>query len=668
MAKTLKAVDQDKVGDCKEDIDTLLVFAGLFAAVLTPFLAETYQTLSEDPNDTAVLVLRQIFSQTRSYTMHTGFLNTTAPLEDTVPFVPPLFSLPINILWFASLTLAVVTASFGILVKQWLREYMSVESTSAQACLRIRQFRLTGLEDWKVFDIAAVLPLLLQISLGFFFVGLCFFSWSVHSAIGYTITPIVFGWVVLFFFATIAPMISAHCPYKTTLLKGKMRSLRKLICSTQLLRWLYIGPTQDGCTAPVEEGDVQVDAKQDIRILHDADGVLLDGNLLDTTMVNSLQDTDADPEDIMTFVLDALRQRLPYHIPDRTLLLDLEPLSVKARTTVVNIAYYTLNKYMSGNAQLLFADLGSYPWTQDATTILLSVNHESLSPEAQSALNTCLNEALLPTCRYVRLQSDHTNVFKNLRHAFNGQSVEDTLTKFCTIVSVGLRESSSFDLEDDCPSLKKLLSSHSGDLPGDDIGSLLRSWTDHRISTAKDGIWKLSSGDMELITAGCAVWHDRNPEFLNTFLQNPSLVTVKDPSVMAELCMCAVCGARCYTTIPSDGPDSLTSRFRTPVRHIMVESTAQALIARQLQGSIAWDDWDKDAVALILSFANAPLSSNTQRAIEGCMEFSPLTMVQIFGSRNRSSHISEGLSHILGRLRGTFSLLAVKDLLKCMLS
>ncbi|EEB91570.1 hypothetical protein MPER_10048 [Moniliophthora perniciosa FA553] len=47
----------------KEYIHTLLVFAGLFSAVLTAFLIESYQWLLEDPADTTVALLTQISMQ-----------------------------------------------------------------------------------------------------------------------------------------------------------------------------------------------------------------------------------------------------------------------------------------------------------------------------------------------------------------------------------------------------------------------------------------------------------------------------------------------------------------------------------------------------------------------------------------------------------------------------
>ncbi|EKM58672.1 uncharacterized protein PHACADRAFT_58238, partial [Phanerochaete carnosa HHB-10118-sp] len=44
--------DGGKTKGYTEDIDTLLVFAGLFSAILTAFVVQTYQMLQPDTQDT----------------------------------------------------------------------------------------------------------------------------------------------------------------------------------------------------------------------------------------------------------------------------------------------------------------------------------------------------------------------------------------------------------------------------------------------------------------------------------------------------------------------------------------------------------------------------------------------------------------------------------------
>ncbi|EKM61800.1 uncharacterized protein PHACADRAFT_85211, partial [Phanerochaete carnosa HHB-10118-sp] len=120
--KTVRAIDEDKIRDCKEDIDTLLVFAGLFSAVMTAFLIESYQLLDEDPSDVVTRLLERLVDQTESYQLVNGSLYSRAgPRAKSPPFSPPPSAIHVNVLWFASLMFSLITASYGMLVKQWLR-------------------------------------------------------------------------------------------------------------------------------------------------------------------------------------------------------------------------------------------------------------------------------------------------------------------------------------------------------------------------------------------------------------------------------------------------------------------------------------------------------------------------------------------------------------------
>ncbi|EJD36891.1 hypothetical protein AURDEDRAFT_22995, partial [Auricularia subglabra TFB-10046 SS5] len=58
-----RLVEKYDAGLCqtyREQIDTLLVFAGLFSAVVTAFSIESYQWLQDDPNAKAAELLAQI--------------------------------------------------------------------------------------------------------------------------------------------------------------------------------------------------------------------------------------------------------------------------------------------------------------------------------------------------------------------------------------------------------------------------------------------------------------------------------------------------------------------------------------------------------------------------------------------------------------------------------
>ncbi|EKM60532.1 uncharacterized protein PHACADRAFT_68826, partial [Phanerochaete carnosa HHB-10118-sp] len=225
MVKTVREVDMQKVADTKEDIDTLLVFSGLFSAVVTTFVVATYPSLQPDNSDEIVFLLRQSVAQ--NYTFNNGVLRPMVPFPPDPPFEAPVWALRVNGLWFASLIISLSTASFGMLVKQWLIEYLAMEWISPQEQLRARQYRHPGLEDWKVFEIAAVLPLLLHISLGLFFLGLCFYNSAENEIVGRSTFPLVAGWAFFALLTMVAPLVTPRCPYKVTLLKAALRVGRR---------------------------------------------------------------------------------------------------------------------------------------------------------------------------------------------------------------------------------------------------------------------------------------------------------------------------------------------------------------------------------------------------------------------------------------------------------
>ncbi|KAJ3551249.1 hypothetical protein NM688_g4812 [Phlebia brevispora] len=417
MAKTIRDVDEDKIKDCKEDIDTLLVFTGLFSAVLTAFVVESYQSLSPDKMDTVIQLLGQISNQTVSYTIVSDRINATVgPSSQAQPsFQPPLAALRVNQLWFSSLIITLITASFGILVKQWLREYLAVDYTSPHERLRARQFRHPGLTAWKVFEIAGVLPLLLQLALGLFLLGLCFFTWSSNTGVGKTSTVLVAGWAFLFISATIAPLASPRCPYKTALLKGVMRSLRRQIrnllfpASVRSGLWAILRTTSLGVvtsTSPsllipgryfVEEVEAVKQDTDELSILREVDAFLLDDDMLGTTIFDSLVQHYADPSTVIKFVLEALNIRLKGSelAQPLTSIPDLRRLTKRGWVAISDIVATTVLQSLGKRGS------GVGRWLEDAIYLLLSNSDQSLTPSARNALVRCTQKTAISRFRNV---------------------------------------------------------------------------------------------------------------------------------------------------------------------------------------------------------------------------------------------------------------------------
>lgn len=352
VEKSVRDFDEQVVQDYKEDIDTLLTFvrvisspssqnadidvaqAGLFSAALTALLAISYAMLQEDTAGEMLQVMRRIADQTAGYMIQGNFLNTTAsPPPPPTPFTPSPTAVRINTLWFASLICSLATASVGILVKQWLRAFLACKTTtSAQGRLRVRMYRSPGLETWMVFEIAEVLPLLIQASLALFFIGLCFFTMDSHPTLGHTTIALVAGWAVFFFFVTICPVFSPRCPYKTAFLENG------LAWFCRGLRWMLHRIRDRGATGPVDERDAAKYTDNDLDILAAADRLQSNDELLGTAVLEALVQSQPSVDDVVQFLLKLLYHRMPLDfLLEMPTLLVCRPLSQQAKEAFLNM-------------------------------------------------------------------------------------------------------------------------------------------------------------------------------------------------------------------------------------------------------------------------------------------------------------------------------------------
>jgi hypothetical protein len=247
-------------------------------------------------------------------------------------FQPSDNDIRVNVLWFASLVVSLVTASFGMLVKQWLREFLAVENPSPQACLRLRHHREPELRKWKVYEMAAALPILLQLALGLFFAGLCYFTASAHRSIVYTIVPLVIGWAFFFFGVTLLPLFFPRCPYKTTLLKAPILRLHCAISRTADRFWRqyrlyhpraqctwwrrYLGDTRMFVIRRMRQISDEITvingAAHDINILLSVDAIQASNELLATGISEAFQHIRPSWKEAVSFVMRVLMHRVPY--------------------------------------------------------------------------------------------------------------------------------------------------------------------------------------------------------------------------------------------------------------------------------------------------------------------------------------------------------------------
>ncbi|PVF98707.1 hypothetical protein CPB86DRAFT_704713, partial [Serendipita vermifera] len=200
--KETEAEDNELTDLWNKGIDSLLIFAGLFAGIITAFLIESRKDLKEEPQER---LLKEILS-----TLRDG--PNSSPLE---PFQLEASSLHVNGLWFTSLTLVLVSALWGVLAKAWVAAYnpASNKARSKDACER--HLRFIRAMQWKVELVVTSIPLFIQLSLFLFFTGLIIQVTAYSSRIKVPVIVLVSITIILYMFSTFLPRFFPAFPFNT---------------------------------------------------------------------------------------------------------------------------------------------------------------------------------------------------------------------------------------------------------------------------------------------------------------------------------------------------------------------------------------------------------------------------------------------------------------------
>jgi hypothetical protein len=184
--------------------------AALFAGFLSSFLIELLARLEPDPMD---IIQDVLIYQTQ--------MMRNSSLEPYVPadFSPPQHIVVVNALFYASLGVMLLAAFIAMLIKTWVREFdrglqaMSLPEQRAKT----REFRFLGMERWKLPEMVAMLPLLIQISLLLFFIGLIVFLFHISKP-AFGVTTAIFGVGILYYAITTSiSVLVTSSPFRSPL-------------------------------------------------------------------------------------------------------------------------------------------------------------------------------------------------------------------------------------------------------------------------------------------------------------------------------------------------------------------------------------------------------------------------------------------------------------------
>jgi hypothetical protein len=167
--------------------------------------------------------------------LHAISLGQVAPITSVslTPSKPSKLFMIVASLWFLSLILALGSALFGILVKQWYHEYIRWTTVfPVQHAVHVRHYRFNDLRRWRSHTMVSIMTAFLEVALALFFVGLAILLWEVNDLAAHVVTISV--GVVLFVAVSLSvlPSIMPRLPYRTFLgsaILNASRFVRKVL-------------------------------------------------------------------------------------------------------------------------------------------------------------------------------------------------------------------------------------------------------------------------------------------------------------------------------------------------------------------------------------------------------------------------------------------------------
>ncbi|KAN0113969.1 hypothetical protein V8E52_007118 [Russula decolorans] len=211
--KNVDGYDKRLTDGWKDDANGVLVFTGLFSAIVASFIIESYKLLSPpDPASQSAFLLGQLSQQI------SGLANGTYVQPQSYPSSPPSASIVcVNILWLLSFLLSTTSALFATLMLQWARIYLNLPQTPSipKERARVRSFLFFGMKKYRMHLAVETAPTLLHLSVFLFFIGLVVFFFTIYKTVAVVISIAVGLFGLAYFTLTILPCLDHSCPYRT---------------------------------------------------------------------------------------------------------------------------------------------------------------------------------------------------------------------------------------------------------------------------------------------------------------------------------------------------------------------------------------------------------------------------------------------------------------------
>ncbi|KAG8938801.1 hypothetical protein FRC04_007521 [Tulasnella sp. 424] len=211
-------LDNSMINKLKQQLDTHLIFAGLFAGINSTFLAFTLPLLSANPADDTNALLRENNAILLQLAMNR---NDSFPVSNALPsetFSASSRILTVNILFSISLMVAVMTSLFAVVGLQCLAAYRDHRGSGTDDHRWERLNRHLGARRWLLeWILGDLIPTILQIGLTLFVISLTIYLSTVHPILMKTLGTLLGIAIGSLVFTAMFALWDPFCPIQTPL-------------------------------------------------------------------------------------------------------------------------------------------------------------------------------------------------------------------------------------------------------------------------------------------------------------------------------------------------------------------------------------------------------------------------------------------------------------------
>ncbi|KAH8996066.1 hypothetical protein EDB83DRAFT_2196910, partial [Lactarius deliciosus] len=181
--KSTEEQDKQTVERFQGEADSTLIFTGLFSAIVTVSLVESYKWLSPDPADETVKLLAQISRQLVNISNGIPLESISAASDQ--PFKPTISAIMVNVTWFCSVVLTLGCSVGATLIQQQTRRYLMLTQRPGAPYerARLRTFLFNGLKKFQVDTVHQLLAMVVHISIFLYCVGLIIQIFTISKGI-----------------------------------------------------------------------------------------------------------------------------------------------------------------------------------------------------------------------------------------------------------------------------------------------------------------------------------------------------------------------------------------------------------------------------------------------------------------------------------------------------